>query len=523
MSNNDYIVKGFNKLLPPMSGYVTRALKEHFGDSWWNEAVLNKMTDKNKRDLPESGEESYLVGKLDIQRIFILLDANWNDVFAQRVNMNPPELEWDCRTWSKELLGVRNRSAHIGLNDFSNSETARALETMSLLCRSFSPETSKELNDMSEEVRWMGRAPSTDHTLQETVESKKENLSDTYPLPRVNINTSDRSGSVTIDSSRLTDCFDGCIVRKNLTKKIKEGANVPIFVLEYLLGMYCSSDDEDEIQEGLEIVKDKLSRLYIRPDESELVKSKIREAGDGYSIIDKVSVSLNYKKDYYEASFLSLGLKDVPIARDMVVDNSRLLSGGIWCIITFDYSYIGDEKTLNPFKITRLTPIQMPFVDENDYVSCRSNFTKDEWIALMLRSVGIEPNNIDRRTRMLLMGRMMALVENNINICELGPRSTGKSHIFKEISPSSILVSGGQATVASLFYNLSTHTPGLVCNWDVVAFDEVAEIKFKDKDAIAIMKDYMASGSFSRGEEHLEGKASMVFVGNVKEFTRNNF
>ncbi|WP_400232261.1 protease Lon-related BREX system protein BrxL [Methanomethylophilus alvi] len=520
MSYNDYIVKGFNKLLPPVSGYVTRVLKEQFGDSWWNEAVLNKLSDKNKRDLPEYGEESYLISKLDIQRIFILLDVHWNEVFGPRANMKPPELEWNCRTWSKELLDVRNKSAHIGLNDFAQQETARALETMSLLCRSFSSDIASEINNLSEEIRWMGR----DVTKREDVAS--EPISDNVviatdlgvkPIPRMSTSSSDHSGSVSMDSDRLTGCFEGCIVRKDLTKKIKEGANVPIFVLEYLLGMYCSSDDEDEIQEGLDIVKDKLSRLYIRPDESELVKSKIREAGDGYSIIDKVSVSLNYKKDYYEASFLSLGLKGVPIERDMVVDNPRLLSGGIWCIITFDYSYIGDDKTLNPFKITRLTPIQMPFVDVDDYISSRSNFTKDEWIALMLRSVGIEPNSIDRRTRMLLMGRMMALVENNINICELGPRSTGKSHIFKEISPSSILVSGGQATVASLFYNLSTHMPGLVCNWDVVAFDEVAEIKFKDNDAIAILKDYMASGSFSRGGEHLEGKASMVFVGNVNE------
>lgn len=304
---------------------------------------------------------------------------------------------------------------------------------------------------------------------------------------------------------------------QEVTKMIKSGANVPVFVLEFLLGSYCSSDDEDEIKEGLEIVKDKLSRLYIRPDEAELVRSKIREAGEGYSIIDKVSVSLDYKKDIYIASFVSLGLKGVPIERDMVVENPRLLSGGIWCIITFDYSYIGEEKVLNPFKITRLNPIQMPFVDVDDYIAQRRKFTKSQWIALMLRSVGIEPNTINDRTRMLLLARMMALVENNMNICELGPRSTGKSHIYKEISPSSILVSGGQASVASLFFNLSTHTPGLVCNWDVVAFDEVAEIRFKDKDAITIMKDYMASGSFSRGGEFLEGKASMVFVGNINE------
>ncbi len=320
-----------------------------------------------------------------------------------------------------------------------------------------------------------------------------------------------------IESNRLMDAYNGCIVRKDLTKKVKEGANVPIFVLEYLLGMYCSSNDEAEISEGLKTVKEKLSRLYIRPDEAERVKSNIREAGEGYAIIDKVSVTLDYKKDLYVATFLSLGLKNVPIDQGMVVSNPRLLSGGIWCIITFNYSFLENDKVINPFKITRLSPIQMPLVDLNEYIHQRRNFNKEEWISLMLRSTGIEPDSLSERTKWLLLARMMPLVENNINLCELGPRSTGKSHIYKEISPSSILVSGGQASVASLFYNVSSHTPGLVCNWDVVAFDEVAEIKFKDKDAITIMKDYMASGSFSRGGEQLEGKASMVFVGNINE------
>lgn len=206
-------------------------------------------------------------------------------------------------------------------------------------------------------------------------------------------------------------------------------------------GSDAGFDDEDEINEGLGTVKDKLSRLYIRPDEAERVKSNIREAGEGYAIIDKVSVTLDFKKDIYVASFLSLGLTNVPISRDMVVMNPRLLSGGIWCIITFDYSYIGDEKVLNPFKITRLSPIQMPFVDVDHYVDQRQAFTKDQWIGLMLRSTGIEPNSIDQRTRMLLLARMMALVENNINICELdlaapvNPMSTRRSPLAASWCP----------------------------------------------------------------------------------------
>ncbi len=513
MGYNDYIIKGFEKLLPAASAYVTGTLKGHFGADWWMNAVMLRLSDSQSRDLPMYGDESYLAGKLDIARIFILMDIHWNEVFSNFVKYEPPGLTKDCRSYVKELLNVRNKSAHIGQEDFSKRDAARALDTMVRLCECISPNTVTDLESIYDEIMGSNNNGTNSNISEPSIEPQ---TSPSSPIVR-SATSYGSCEQIMIEPSKLMSCFEGCVVRKDLTKRIKEGANVPIFVLEYLLGMYCSSDNEDEIEEGLEIVQNKLSQLYIRPDEAELVKSKIREAGDGYPVIDKVSVTLDFKKDIYVASFLSLGLRDVPIERDIVVENQRLLSGGIWCIITFDYSFIGEEKVLNPFKITRLTPIQMPFVDALDYVDQRSNFTKDEWIALMLRSTGIEPNSIDMRTRMLLLARMMALVENNINICELGPRSTGKSHVFKEISPSSILVSGGQATVASLFYNLSTRTPGLVCNWDVVAFDEVAEIKFKDKDAITIMKDYMASGSFSRGGEHLEGKASMVFVGNINE------
>ena len=514
MSYNDYIVKGFKLLLPVMSDYVTDELKKHYGQDWWQIAVMDRLSDVQKRDLPMYGSDEDLKGRLDIARILILLDIHWKDVFGPMASFEPPGLTRECRTLAKELLNTRNRSSHIGLEDFSQRDTYRALDTMVRLCRCFNQDVASEIDELCETV--MGSFDNTNISAQSSDSTSTESPAGSDSIVHYAANSEDKP-QVNIDIHDLVDAFEGCIVRKDLTKKIKEGANVPIFVLEYLLGMYCSSEDEEEIAEGLETVKDKLARLYIRPDEAERVRSNIREAGGGYSIIDKVEVSLDYKKDIYVARFLSLGLTNVPIERDMVIENQRLLSGGIWCIITFDYSYIGDEKVLNPFKITRLSPIQMPFVDIDDYIAQRRKFTKDQWIALMLRSTGIEPNSINVRTRMLLLARMMALVENNINICELGPRSTGKSHIYKEISPSSILVSGGQASVASLFFNLSTHTPGLVCNWDVVAFDEVAEIRFKDKDAITIMKDYMASGSFSRGGEFLEGKASMVFVGNINE------
>ncbi len=513
MSNIDQINRGFRLLLPVIAEPVTDALREYYGDNWWKDAVIDRLSDVQRRDLPPSGPDDELIKKLDIARVLILLKIHWGTVFKSKITYGAQGFSYDCITWANELTTFRNQIAHSGQDDLSDRDTMRCLDTMVRLCERFNTSVSKEIDKLYREID--GTVDSLNVpiiTSPNTGDSEKES----DPIPVIGGMCFDGdSGSCHIDSIDLVDAFEGYIVRKDLTKRIKSGANVPIFVLEYLLGIFCSSNSEAEINEGLNTVKEKLSRLYIRPDESELIKSRIREAGEGYSIIDKVSVALDYKRDIYMASFVSLGLKNVPIERDMVVNNQRLLSGGIWCIITFDYSYIGDEKVLNPFKITRLNPIQMPFVDVGDFISMRKYFTKDQWIALMLRSTGIEPSSMNYRTRMLLLARMMALVENNMNMCELGPRGTGKSHLFKEVSPSSILVSGGQASVASLFFNLSTHTPGLVCNWDVVAFDEVAEIKFKDKDAITIMKDYMASGSFSRGGEFMEGKASMVFIGNM--------
>ena len=510
--NQIKVSSGLNLLLPVVSKFVRVNLKNHYGEGWWTQGVYAVLSDIQKKNLPYNKSEDEKFDSLDIAAVLRVFDKNWMEVFAPMTKENPPKIPW-CLNWIKELSDYRTVISHAGLNDIPQREAERALDSMYRLCECIDAEAAKPIDHLYMEVRnSQNEAPSLAMDSQQS--SGDGTFFDVMPvLP----GRSTEITPIAIDVYDLVDAFEGRIVRKDLTKLIKEGANVPIFVLEYLLGTYCSSEDEDEIAEGLELVKDRLSRYYIRPDEAERIKSNIREAGEGYTIIDKVEVSLDYKKDIYVARFLSLGLTNVPIERDMVVENPRLLSGGIWCMITFDYSYIGEDKILNPFKITRLFPIQMSLIDIDDYISQRRKFTKDQWIGLMLRSTGIEPNTIDNRTRMLLLARMMALVENNINICELGPRSTGKSHIYKEISPSSILVSGGQTTVASLFYNKSTHTPGLVCNWDVVAFDEVAEIRFKDKDAIAILKDYMNSGSFSRGSEQLEWKASMVFVGNMNE------
>lgn len=317
-------------------------------------------------------------------------------------------------------------------------------------------------------------------------------------------------------NEKLKQTFDGKIVRKDLTKSIKEGANVPVYVLEFLLGQYCSSDDDEIIEEGVANVKKILADNYVRPDEAQKILSVLRQRGS-YTVIDKITVSLNIKKDTYESEFSNLGIRAIPISEEYPSKYDRLLCGGIWCIVQLEYEYIEEDKGASPIHIRKLTPIQMPHIDIDELKQGRKAFTKDEWISILLRSVGMEPDTLNEREKWLLLARMLPLVENNFNLCELGPRSTGKSHIYKEISPNSILVSGGQTTVANLFYNMGRKTVGLVGLWDCVAFDEVAGINFKDKDGIQIMKDYMASGSFARGKEEKAASASMVFVGNINQ------
>lgn len=309
--------------------------------------------------------------------------------------------------------------------------------------------------------------------------------------------------------------FAGKVVRKDLTKLVKEGANVPVYVLEYLLGMHCATDDEEIIQDGLETVKAILAQNYVRPDEAEKVKSYIKERGS-YKIIDKVTVTLNEKRDAYEALLSNLGTKGVQIPDGTVKQYEKLLAGGIWSIVTIQYFYEEGQKT-SPFFITDLRPIQMPNMDMDELYEGRQGFTEDQWLDVLLRSTGMEPSLLDRRVKWHLLARMIPFVENNYNACELGPRGTGKSHIYKEISPNSILVSGGQTTVANLFYNMASRVVGLVGFWDIVAFDEVAGIRFKDADGVQIMKDYMASGSFARGRDSINANASMVFVGNINQ------
>lgn len=317
-------------------------------------------------------------------------------------------------------------------------------------------------------------------------------------------------------SIKLNNHFAGKVVRKDLTQKLKQGANVPTYVLEYLLGMYCATDDEDSINAGVERVKNILADNFVRPDEAEKIKSKIREMSR-YTVIDKLTVKLNEKKDIYVAEFSNLGLKEVEIDARYVKDYEKLLGGGIWCIVKIQYLYDETTKNASPFLIEQVTPIQMPNMDMDELIEGRKQFTKEEWIDILMKSIGMEPTQLKNEVKWHMLLRMVPLCENNYNMCELGPRGTGKSHLYKEISPNSILVSGGQTTVANLFYNMSQRKIGLVGMWDTVAFDEVAGITFKDKDGIQIMKDYMASGSFARGKEEKAASASMVFVGNINQ------
>ena len=331
---------------------------------------------------------------------------------------------------------------------------------------------------------------------------------------------------------KINEVFPGKVVRKDLTALLRRGANVPTFVLEYLLGMYCATDDETAIAEGVEKIRKILAENYVRPEESEKVKSLIRERGE-YTVIDKVSAVLDEYKVIYVARFSNLEIEPFVLQSDYAVKYTKILMGGIWCIARIGYTYqqdsMEDEKKRrkkrgpedSPFRILGLKPIQLPNLDAAEMIDKRKEFTTEEWIAMLLRSEGMEPDALSEKEKLHFIERMVPLAEHNYNLCELGPRGTGKSHLYKEISPYSILMSGGQTTTANLFYSMSAHRVGLVGHWDCVAFDEVAGMRFRDLDAIQIMKDYMASGSFARGRDMINADASMVFVGNINDSVQN--
>lgn len=342
---------------------------------------------------------------------------------------------------------------------------------------------------------------------------------------------------------KVLEFFPGKVVRKDLTTLMKKGANVPTYVLEYLLGMYCATDDEDAIAAGIEKIKRILSDNYVRPDQSEFVKSRIKERGS-YTIIDKVTVELDSREDKYVARFTNLRMDPFEVSSDLVVHNEKLLIGGIWCIMKIDYVGLdkGDDEEAaeddydifgnrkekkskkvkakrskydSPFQISSLKPIQMPNLDLDEIRECRDQFTKDEWMSMMLRSAGYEPDELSTKQKFHYLLRFVPMIQKNYNLVELGPRGTGKSHAYSEISPYSILMSSGNTTVSNMFYNMASRKIGLVGNWDCIAFDEVGGITETKGDMVQIMKNYMANGSFARGSDSISSDASIAFEGNT--------
>lgn len=315
-------------------------------------------------------------------------------------------------------------------------------------------------------------------------------------------------------SDKLNNVFAGKLVRKDLTKFIKGNAIVPTYVLEYLLGQYCATNDEETIIQGVETVKSIIQKHFVHRDEAQIIKSTVREKGS-HRIIDKISVKLNDKEDQYEASFANLGLKNIPIGDDVIKKHKKLLSSGVWCLITLGY-FASDEKGSTPWIIENIKPIQVAGVDIEEFKEGRKALSKDEWMAVLLQTMGLNPSEFSFRSKLIQLSRLIPFTENNFNLIELGPKGTGKSHIYSELSPHGILISGGEVSKAKLFVNNSSGEIGLVGYWDVVAYDEFAgKSKKIDKGLVDIMKNYMANKSFSRGAQVYGASASMVFVGNT--------
>lgn len=314
---------------------------------------------------------------------------------------------------------------------------------------------------------------------------------------------------------KINTHFAGKVVRKDLTNQIKGNASIPTYVLEYLLGQYAATDDEETIREGVETVKSIISKHFVHRDEAQIIKSTVKEKGS-HRIIDKVRVHLNDEKDIYEASFANLGLGKVPINDNFVRKYPRLLKGGAWCITTLGYQSSEDRK-IKPWIIEQLKPIQVSGVDADEYKELRKQFSTEEWIDLLMQSIGLNPDEFSGRSKLLQLTRLAPFAEKNYNLIELGPKGTGKSHLYSELSPHGILISGAEVSKAKLFVNNSSGEIGLVGYWDVVAYDEFAgRTKKSDRGLVDILKNYMANKNFSRGTQVYQAEASMVYVGNTE-------
>lgn len=316
-------------------------------------------------------------------------------------------------------------------------------------------------------------------------------------------------------NDKINETFTGLVVRKDLVKEVRGNAIVPSYVLEFLLGQYCATNDEETIRSGIETVKEILHRHYVHRNEAGLIRSNIREKGR-WKVIDKVSVALNEKTDAYEATFANLGIKKVLVDSDTVKKNQKMLVSGVWSIADLEYDH-KEEANAVPWVLSGLKPIQMSSFDYEAYLAARAQFTTEEWIDLLIQTIGFNPDVFGRRSKLLQLLRLIPYVERNYNLIELGPKGTGKSHIFSEFSPHGILISGGEVTVPKLFVSNASGKIGLVGYWDTIAFDEFAGRQKKvDKALVDIMKNYLANKSFSRGVETLGAEASMAFIGNTK-------
>ena len=338
----------------------------------------------------------------------------------------------------------------------------------------------------------------------------------TDPLPLAEAPPAGVFRSVSALDKKLLLHFPGLVVRKDLSNGLKQNAIVPTYVLEYLLGQHCATDDQQVIDAGLQSVQRILAKHYVHRNHSELVKSTIKEKGS-HKVIDKLSVELNENEGFYEAAFSNLGLKKVPIPDDLVRRYPKLLVGGIWCIVDVCYELAEDPKS-SPWQVETLKPIQVANVDHDEFLKARAQFTTDEWLAVLMQSMGFNPELFSRRAKLLTLIRLVPYCERNYNLLELGPKGTGKSHIYAEFSPHGMLISGSEVTAPKLFVSNTNGKIGLVGYWDCICFDEFAgKDKRVDKTLVDVMKNYMANRTFSRGIEQLSGEASMVFMGNTQK------
>lgn len=310
--------------------------------------------------------------------------------------------------------------------------------------------------------------------------------------------------------------FTGRVVRKDLVRQVKVGASVPVYVLEFLLGKYCASDDPDAIEAGLVVVNQTLADNFIRPDESEKAKADLKRKGK-HRLIDKVDVRFVEGDKKFWATLSNFESKFVNVPEEIVYKYDRLLGGGAWSQLDLVYNDLEDTAQKTPFYISALKPIQVATFDRDAYLDGRREFTRDEWLDLVMRTIGLEPTEYDLRGKLLALTRLIPMAERNYNLIELGPWGTGKSFIFRESNPNTILISGGKVTVAQLFVNMSSGRVGLLGTWDVVAFDEVAGLQMSDSTVINMLKDFMESGSFARGKEEIPAEASVVFIGNTSK------